>query len=46
MTLGTAFIVALLVIEFSVGIDASSPMLVNVLSLSGRFGIVAAWGGI
>lgn len=45
MSLGTGFIVGLLALEFSVGIDASSPILVNVLSLSGRFGIVAAWGG-
>jgi hypothetical protein len=41
MSLGTSFILALLITEFSVGIEASSPTLVNLLSMCGRFGIVA-----
>jgi OCT family organic cation transporter-like MFS transporter 4/5 len=44
MGLGTSFIVALLLLDLSVGL-ASHPTAVTVLSLCGRFGIVAAWGG-
>lgn len=46
MGMGTIFIVSLLFVEATTGLNNSSTTLVTVLSLCGRFGIVAAWGAL
>ncbi|CAL8121746.1 unnamed protein product [Orchesella dallaii] len=46
MGLGTLFIISLLIVDASTGLQNASPTLVTVLSLCGRFGIVAAWGAL
>ncbi|ODM95999.1 Organic cation transporter protein [Orchesella cincta] len=46
MGLGTLFIISLLIVDGVTGLQNASSTLVTVLSLCGRFGIVAAWGAL
>ena len=46
MGMGTMFIISLLIVDGVVGLKEASPTLVTVLSLCGRFGIVAGWGAL
>jgi len=44
--LGTVFIISLIIVDAVTGLKNASPTVVTVLSLSGRFGIVAGWGAL
>jgi len=46
MGMGTLFIISLLIVDGVTGLHEASPTLVTVLSLCGRFGIVAGWGAL